>query len=97
MHSQRRQGLTLEDLRIVTDEDEDMHDEDDDGDSDDEEGGMDSEEEMTSTALNLLLSVLEGDIFPQNCAIIEAKSLSHSKPRPFCSICTYPGRNFYHP
>ena len=58
----KRQGLGLADLRIVGDEDEDMLDDDSDDDSDDEEGGMDSEEEMTSTALNLLLSVLEGDL-----------------------------------
>lgn len=95
--SQRRQDLTLEDLRIVTDEDEDIRDEDEDGDSDDEEGGLDSEEEMTSTALNLLLSVLEGDRFDQNRVGIEAKDLLHSKSRPFWSICTYSGRDFYHP
>ncbi|KAF7790091.1 hypothetical protein EIP86_001041 [Pleurotus ostreatoroseus] len=57
----RRQGLSLADLRIVGDEDDDMPDDDSDDDSDDEEGGMDSEEEMTSTALNLLLSVLEAN------------------------------------
>lgn len=53
-------GLSLTDLRIVEDDEEDF---DDSGDSDDEDDGLDSEEEMTSTSLNLLLSVLEGDDF----------------------------------
>lgn len=58
-----RAGLSLADLRIVEDDEEDFDDSGDSGDSDDEDDGLDSEEEMTSTSLNLLLSVLEGDDF----------------------------------
>ena len=60
-----RQGMTMDDLRIVPNEglDEDL---DMDGDSDDEtpdQEGVQPNNEMTITALNLLLSVLEGTTF----------------------------------
>jgi hypothetical protein len=57
-----RQGLTMDDLRMVSEEDPDG-DGDKDGDSDDETPGLRGarpDDEMTITALNLLLSVLEG-------------------------------------
>ena len=60
-----RQGMTMDDLRIVPDEDLD-EDLDMDGDSDDEtpnQEGVQPDNEMTITALNLLLSVLEGTAF----------------------------------
>lgn len=51
------QGLRLEDLKIV---------ENNQGDSDDEDDPVDgdSDEDMTSTSLNLLLAILEGLSFP---------------------------------
>lgn len=60
-----RQGMTMDDLRIVPNEglDEDL---DMGGDSDDEtpnQEGVQPNNEMTITALNLLLSVLEGTTF----------------------------------
>ena len=57
-----RQRLTIDDLRMVPEEGPD-DDSDKDGDSDDEISGLPgarSNDEMTITALNLLLSVLEG-------------------------------------
>jgi hypothetical protein len=60
-----RQGLTMNDLRIVSQDDPD-EDNDIDADSDDEAQdlqGAQSNDEMTITALNLLLSVLEGSLF----------------------------------
>ena len=58
-------GLTLDDLRIVPEEEQ--HDDADmEGDSDDEERGLPgarANDEMTITALNLLLSILEGTLF----------------------------------
>lgn len=57
--------MTMDDLRIVPDEDLD-EDLDMDGDSDDEtpnQEGVQPDNEMTITALNLLLSVLEGTAF----------------------------------
>lgn len=47
------QGLKLEDLKIVDNEEGDSDDEDDPVDED-------SDEDMTSTSLNLLLAILEG-------------------------------------
>ena len=63
-----RQGLTMNDLRIVPEKDAD-EDTDTEGDSDDETSslqgaqGAQPNDEMTITALNLLLSILEGGIF----------------------------------
>ncbi len=60
-----RQGLTMNDLRIVPEKDAD-EDTDTEGDSDDEIPGLKGarpNDEMTITALNLLLSILEGGIF----------------------------------
>lgn len=51
------QGLKLEDLKIVDNEEGDSDDEDDPVDED-------SDEDMTSTSLNLLLAILEGLSFP---------------------------------
>jgi uncharacterized Zn finger protein len=53
-HSAKSGPLGLQDLRIIESEENDM------GDSDDEDESGD--EEMTSTAINLLLSVLESEI-----------------------------------
>ena len=60
-----RQGLKMNDLRIVPEDDPD-DDSDTDADSDDETPGLPGarpNEEMTITALNLLLSILEGSLF----------------------------------
>lgn len=66
-------GLSMDDLRIISDDGDEVGDEDtvqDDGDpqdSDDEDvevpgvGKVQPDEEMTATALNLLLSILEGN------------------------------------
>jgi len=57
--TQKTRGLTVNDLRIVDDEEDRATD----SDSDDEVPGLEgvrSDDEMTATALNLLLSVLEG-------------------------------------
>jgi hypothetical protein len=59
------QGLTMDDLRIVPEEDPD-DDSGTEGDSDDETPSLQGarpNDEMTITALNLLLSVLEGALF----------------------------------
>lgn len=59
-------GLRMQDLRIVEEGEEEIIDE---ADSDDEgsegEGGL-KDEEMTITAVNLLLSILEGTLFDFN-------------------------------
>lgn len=57
-------GLTLDSLRIVSEQDED---EDDGGDSDDEDPapgleGVDRSEYLVVTAMNLLLALLEGEL-----------------------------------
>ena len=60
-----RQGLTMGDLRIVSEVDPD-EDNDTEADSDDETPGLQGarpNDEMTITALNLLLSILEGSLF----------------------------------
>ncbi|KAI0317004.1 hypothetical protein OF83DRAFT_1276666 [Amylostereum chailletii] len=61
----KKPGLTMDDLRIVDEEDEDEEAlMDADGDSDDETPGMEDvppDEEMTVTAINLLLSILEAN------------------------------------
>jgi hypothetical protein len=60
-----RQGLTRNDLRIVSEDDPD-EDNDTEADSDDETPGLQGarpNDEMTITALNLLLSILEGSLF----------------------------------
>lgn len=83
-----RQGITMNDLRIIPREEQD-EDLDIGGDSDDEtpnQEGTQPENEMTITALNLLLSVLEGAISHmnvlQNVALIELIS----KPKPLCTV-----------
>jgi hypothetical protein len=61
-NSSVRQRMTMDDLRIVPKEEQD-EDLDMDGDSDDEtpnQEGVQPNNDMTLTALNLLLSVLEG-------------------------------------
>ena len=79
----KKQGLGVEDLRIVQEETDEL----DDGDSDDEEEGGQSEQavdDITSTAVKLLLSLLEG-----KCLFIaRQKALTNppfSAPRPFCA------------
>ena len=60
-----RQGLKMNDLRIVPEDDPD-EDNDTEADSDDEIPGLPGtspNDEMTITALNLLLSILEGLLF----------------------------------
>lgn len=60
-----RQGLRMNDLRIVSEDDVD-EDYDSEADSDDETPGLQGarpNDEMTITALNLLLSILEGSLF----------------------------------
>jgi hypothetical protein len=85
-------GLTMDDLRIVR-RDEQLEDEDLDtgGDSDDErpesEGGQ-PDDEMTITALNLLLSLLEGNSFyftvvsPTHCAHQQIRTSLYSQLPP---------------
>jgi hypothetical protein len=60
-----RQGLTMDDLRIIRENEQD-DDVDMEGDSDDETPGVQEarpNDEMTITSLNLLLSILEGTLF----------------------------------
>ncbi|KAI0773425.1 hypothetical protein BC629DRAFT_722564 [Irpex lacteus] len=67
-------GLGLDDLRIVEEDEEEEEDAmSDDGDSDDEDGGATGGEDMTSTALNLLLSVLEAnpELSTENAPILD--------------------------
>ncbi|KAH9894464.1 hypothetical protein C8Q73DRAFT_518427 [Cubamyces lactineus] len=55
-------GLRMEDLRIVSDEESVTDDEDEEGDSDDEDGDQEhGSDDMTTTAVKLLLSVLEAN------------------------------------
>ncbi|KAI0663236.1 hypothetical protein C8Q70DRAFT_501309 [Cubamyces menziesii] len=55
-------GLRMEDLRIVSDEESGSDDEDEEGDSDDEDGDQEhGSDDMTTTAVKLLLSVLEAN------------------------------------
>jgi len=59
-HSESRYGMGLEDLRIIPEDDVEF---DEVGDSDDEEPAKvnsNRDEEMTDTAINLLLATLEG-------------------------------------
>lgn len=72
-------GLNVEDLRIVDTPEEEV-----DGDSDDEDlpgGSGNGDEEMTVTAINLLLSILEGMYshhigihLPHSCRGLNSKS-----------------------
>ena len=63
--SKAQTGLKLEDLRIVDVEDDEDSDDIDEGDSNDEDEPSapreGSDEDMTSTALNLFLAVMEGN------------------------------------
>jgi hypothetical protein len=84
-----RQGMTMNDLRVVPQEEQD-DDLDMDGDSDDETPNQEVAQpnnEMTITALNLLLSVLEGTTFRpgsnQNAPLIDLIS----EPEPLRTIC----------
>lgn len=56
-------GLHLEDLRIVEEDEAEVEE----GDSDDEEPepGASTDDEMVATSLNLLLSILEGVLYPR--------------------------------
>lgn len=62
--TERKRGLGISDLRIVeVEEEDDLVDE---ADSDDEVPGVEGvppDEEMTATAISLLLSILEGELF----------------------------------
>ncbi|KAI0326655.1 hypothetical protein GY45DRAFT_69015 [Cubamyces sp. BRFM 1775] len=55
-------GLRMEDLRIVSDDESEDESEDEEGDSDDEDGDQEhGSDDMTTTAVKLLLSVLEAN------------------------------------
>ena len=57
----RKQGLALEDLRIVDAEEDSLPNEEDSDDEDTSENRSPlKDEDMTSTAINLLLAILEG-------------------------------------
>lgn len=67
----QRKGLGLDDLRIVDKEEEELPDNEADSDDEDSPGDtIDSpkDDDMTATALNLLLSVLEGTSNDSSCA-----------------------------
>jgi hypothetical protein len=84
-----RQGVTMDDLRIVPKEEQDS-DLDMDGDSDDETPDQEvarPNNEMTITALNLLLSVLEGTIFYVNSHQTHSSLTCTSKPEPLRTVC----------
>ncbi|THH29131.1 hypothetical protein EUX98_g5057 [Antrodiella citrinella] len=72
----RKNGLGLEDLRIV-EEDNDINDGGDDADSDDEDAPETANplkyDDMTATALNLLLSILEAnpDLSTENSSVVD--------------------------
>jgi hypothetical protein len=90
-----RQGITMDDLRIVPREEQD-EDLDMGGDSDDEtpnQEGAQPDDEMTIAALNLLLSVLEGTTFHvnvyQNVSFIDLTS----KPEPLHTVGPSSRRN----
>lgn len=55
-HTRAGTGLTVADLRIISDDEENLTDP---GDSDDEEDAPD--DELTSTSVDLLLAVLESE------------------------------------
>jgi hypothetical protein len=57
----RRQGLGLEDLRIVSDGEDTLDDEDSDDESPNPEDVVPNDEEMAVTTINLLLALLEGE------------------------------------
>lgn len=85
-----RQGMTMDDLRIVPREEQDEN-LDMDGDSDDETPDQEVAQpnnDMTITALNLLLSVLEGTACHlnshQNLSLIDLIS----KPEPLRTVCS---------
>ena len=59
--TQKTRGLSVNDLRIVDEEEDKATDRDSDDEVPGLEGGR-SDDEMTATALNLLLSVLEGTL-----------------------------------
>ena len=90
-----RQGMTMNDLRIVPrevqDEDLDMG-----GDSDDEtpsQEGAQPDDEMTIAALNLLLSVLEGTAFHMNVHRKVSLMDLISKPEPLRRVGSGSRRN----
>ena len=81
--SAKKPGLTMDDLRIVDEDEED--DFEDGGDSDDETPGLEGvppDEEMTATAMNLLLSILEGTLCQPNSLKLSPASHVHEKPIP---------------
>ncbi len=59
----QRKGLNLDDLRIVEEIEDDESESNDSDDEEDSSNPSSGDEEMTSTALNLLLSILEGTRF----------------------------------
>jgi hypothetical protein len=84
-----RQGMTMDDLRIVPKEEQDG-DLDMDDDSDDETPDQEVAQpnnEMTTTALNLLLSVLEGTIFCVTSHHTYSSLTCTSKPEPLRTVC----------
>ena len=93
--SAKKPGLTMDDLRIVDEDEED--DFEDGGDSDDETPGLEGvppDEEMTATAMNLLLSILEGTLCQPNSLKLSPVSHVHeSQSRPFREHFTHLGRH----
>lgn len=93
--SAKKPGLKMDDLRIVDEDEED--DFEDGGDSDDETPGLEGvppDEEMTATAMNLLLSILEGTLCQPNSLKLSPVSHVHeSQSRPFREHFTHLGRH----
>jgi hypothetical protein len=86
--SRPQQGLTLDDLRIVPEEEQD-DDADMERDSDDETPGLQGtrpDDEMIITALNLLLSILEGALFRPQALLNVLLTVPVSKSDPFLTV-----------
>ena len=89
------QGLTLDDLRIVPEEEQD-DDADMEGDSDDEAPGLpwaQANDEMTITALNLLLSILEGTLFCLQALFNILLTVPISKSDTLLAVSSHSGSN----
>ena len=89
------QGLTLDDLRIVPEGEQD-DDADMEGDSDDEAPGLPgarANDEMTITALNLLLSILEGTLFCLQALFNILLTVPISKSDTLLAVSSHSGSN----
>jgi hypothetical protein len=90
-----RSGLTMGDLRIVPEE-EQGDDVDLEGDSDDETSdpqGVQLNDEMTITALNLLLSILEGALFHLHTFLSKYLWSLFSKSNTFLAVSSHSRRD----